>query len=66
MSGKDILIIGWAFIVIGWCIAIIYILVILNKINAILSDAKYRYNTVMWFLFKPVELVQNLISKISK
>ena len=63
---QNILIVGGAIIIILWVIAMLYIIMILIKINAILSDVKEKYNLVTGFLFKPFIIIETLISKFVK
>jgi len=63
---QNILIVGGALIIILWVIAMLYIIMILIKINSILSDVKEKYNIVTGFLFKPFVVIETLISKFIK
>ncbi len=63
---QNILIVGGALIVVLWVIAMLYIIMILMKINSILSDVKEKYDIVTGFLFKPFVVIETLLSKLIK
>ena len=63
---KDIIIIWWAIIMILGVIISLLVIKILLKIDFMVKDAKQKYELVTWFMFKPFNVVNHFISKLTK
>ena len=68
---QEILTISQYIITIWWAIIILLLIVIcflviklLIKLNHRVDDVREKYNLMMWFLFKPFNIIKHLISKI--
>lgn len=55
----------WGAIIILLLIIICFLIIkLLIKLNNRVSDAREKYELIIWFLFKPVNIIKHLISKL--